>query len=99
MQAHVAGSVWYVSAAMNTPSQNVKTPGYGMGQQAEREKTSKAGWSRQTEPPYALTGSFQRAVDLPATWRSTGAQDVEGPTMGLRDAIEQRKREPLTPYV
>ena len=70
-----------------------------MGQQAEHKKTSKAGWSRQTEPPYASTGSFRRAVDLPATRRSTGAQDVEGPTMGLRDAIEQRKLEPLTPYV
>ena len=98
-QVHVAGSVRYVSAATNTPSRNAKTPGYGMGQQAEHEKTSKAGWSRQTEPPYASTGSFRRAVDLPATWRSTGAQDAEGPTMGLRDAIEQRKREPLTPYV
>ena len=75
-QAHVAGSVRYVSAATNTPSRNAKTPGYGMGQQAEHKKTSKAGWSRQTEPPYASTGSFRRAVDLPATWRSTGAVTI-----------------------
>ena len=62
------------------------------------ERTSKGVWSRQTDLRFASTGRSQRDAGLPVTSIGTYAQAAEGAIMGLKRAIEWRRREPLTPY-
>jgi hypothetical protein len=55
-------------------------------------------WLLQAASHSALTGKSQEAVPHPATQTDTGVQNVGRPTMGLKDALEQRRLKPLSPY-
>ena len=91
-------SARYASAATIIPSQSAKSPSYGMGQQTHPEKASRGCWSRQTASHSASTGRSPGAATQSATQIGTGAQGVGEPTTGLKDALERRRRDPLTPY-
>ena len=94
----MAESVRSASDATNTPLRNATKPNYGMARHVELEKTSRGAWSQQTASRYVSTGSSQRVVAPPDTQTDTDARDVERPIMELKNALERRGREPLTPY-
>ena len=97
-QPHVVDFAWYASAAMIIPSQSVKSPSYGMGQQTHPEKASRGCWSQQTASRSASTGRSPGAATQLATQIGTGARGVGELTTGLKDALEHRRCDPLTPY-
>ena len=52
----------------------------------------------QQAPPYAATGTTGEVAPPPCTSSTTNALDVGARTTGLRDALEHRKSQALTPY-
>jgi hypothetical protein len=96
-QARVAESVQSASVAMNMPSQSAMPPSSGMAQQPPPGRPSKGAWSQQTVSHSASTGRSEVA-DPQATQSDTCARGVGRPIMGLKDALERRRSEPLTPY-
>ena len=97
-QPHMVESAWYALAAMNIPLQSVKRPNYGTGQQMHPKRASKGCWSQQTASCSASTGRSPGAATQSVTRIGTGAWGVEELTMGLKDALEHRRCDPLTPY-
>jgi hypothetical protein len=70
---------------------------FGTVQQALPEK-ARGDWSQQMASRFVSTGKSQKDAHPQTTKTNTDAQVVERPIMGLKDALEQRKLEPLTPY-
>ena len=97
-QPHVAGSARSASVATNIPSRNARTQSYGMGQQVLPEK-ARDSWSRQTVSRFASIGRSRGDALPSATPTGTDVQGAEDPIMGLRDALEHRRCNPLTPYI
>ena len=97
-QAHVVESVLSASVATITRSQSATMPSNGTVHQVLLEKTNKGGWSQQTASRSALTGRSQEVAGPQIIQTDTCAQVADQPTMVLRDVLEQRRREPLTPY-
>ena len=97
-QAHVVESVLSASDATITRSQSATTPSSGMGHHAPLEKTSKGDWLQRTASHFASTGRSQEAVRPQAIQTDTYAQVAGWPTTELKDVLEQRRHNPLTPY-
>jgi hypothetical protein len=97
-QAHVAESVQSASVTTNIPLQSATLPGYGMVLHVEPREASRNDWLQQTASHSVVTGKYQGAADLPVMQTNTDAQDVERSAMGLKDPLEWRRHEPLTPY-
>ena len=97
-QPHVVESARYAWAAMIIPSQSAKRQSYGMDQQTHPEKASRECWSQQMASRSASTGRSPGAAVRSVTQIDTDAQGAENPTTGLKDALEHRGRNPLTPY-
>ena len=97
-QAHVVESVLSASVATITRSQSATMPSNGTVHQVLLEKTNKGGWSQQMASRSALTGRSQEVAGPQIIQTDTCAQVADWPTMVLRDVLEQRRREPLTPY-
>jgi hypothetical protein len=93
----VAESVQSASVTTNTPLQSAMPPSSGTAQQPLPRRPSKGTWSQQTVSHSASTGRSE-VVDPQATQNDTCAWGVGRPIMGLKDALEQRRSEPLTPY-
>ena len=68
-----------------------------MVQQALPER-ARDSWSQQTVSRFASTGRSQGDALPSATLINTDARGAEGPTTGLRAALEHRKYNPLTPF-
>ena len=62
------------------------------------ERASRGSWSQRTVSRSASTGRSRGVAAHSATQIDTGAPDVEDPIMGLKDALERRRCDPLTPY-
>ena len=97
-QAHVAEPAQSAWVAMSTPSQSATASSCGTDPQAQPEKTSRAGWSQQMDAPSVSTGRCHGDVPPQTTPTGTGAQVAEKWDTELNRALEQRGREPLTPY-
>ena len=69
-----------------------------MGHHVLLEKTSKGDWLQRTASRFASTGRSQEAVRPQAIQTDTYAQVVGWPTTELKDVLEQRRHNPLTPY-
>ena len=97
-QAHVAESARFASAATIIPLQSATTQGSGMDRQPLPEGTNRDGWLQKAAFRCASTGRSQRDASPQGISSGMYARAAEAPTMGLRDVLEQRGREPLTPY-
>jgi hypothetical protein len=97
-QAHVAWSVQSVLAATIIPLQSATSPNSGMAHQALSKKIGMGRWSQQTAFCSVSTGSSQGDVYPQSTQSNTGAPAVERWAMEPKDALVQRRSDPLTPY-
>ena len=62
------------------------------------ERASRGSWLQRTVSRSASTGRSRGVAAHSATQIDTGALDVEDLIMGLKDALEHRRCNPLTPY-
>ena len=97
-QTHVGRSALPVSVATSMPSQNAKGTSYGTDHRGQPEKREAEGWWTKMGTSSASTGNASKVAHPPTIPSDTGALDVENHPMELKRALEQRKREPLSPY-
>ena len=97
VQPHVAESAWYAWATTIIPLQSVKRQSYGMDQQTHPKRASRECWSQQMASRSASTGRSPGAAVRSVTRINTDAQGAGNLTTGLKDALEHRGCNPLTP--
>ena len=98
VQAHVVESALSASVATITHLQSATMPSNGTVHQVPLKKMNKGSWSQQIASRSASTGRSQEVAGPQIIQTDTCAQVADWPTMALRDVLEQRRHEPLTPY-
>jgi hypothetical protein len=91
-------SVRYAWPPTHTTSESAVPRPFGMDPKPDAERATKANLSPQQAQPYAATGTVTEDAHPTRTSSVTNAPAVETRIMGLKNALERRRSQALSPY-